>query len=252
MLADIVRMAAFFPWWLSIGLGILLFVFVPLGTVEPGSFRENVFAILIALVSKYGISLALVLGGVTNLLRRGKSAWMFGSIKRKGAIEMLRNLSWKDFEFLVSEYFKRQGYVAYLIDAQGADGGVDIRLQRDGNLFLVQCKHYQAWRVSVQVVRELYGVMAAEKAQGGFVIATGRFTGDALAFAQNKEITLIDGKQLGVLLQDDLGVLPTRDAGSQKESCPKCGSRLVRRNGSRGVFLGCSAFPKCRYTADVA
>ncbi len=34
--------------------------------------------------------------------------------------------------------------------------------------------------------------------------------------------------------------------------CPRCGRNLVRRNGRRGAFWGCSAFPKCRFTCDDA
>lgn len=29
--------------------------------------------------------------------------------------------------------------------------------------------------------------------------------------------------------------------------CPKCGSALVERHGKYGDFIGCSAYPKCRY-----
>lgn len=31
--------------------------------------------------------------------------------------------------------------------------------------------------------------------------------------------------------------------------CPKCGGKLVDRNGKHGSFVGCSNFPKCRYTS---
>jgi len=34
-------------------------------------------------------------------------------------------------------------------------------------------------------------------------------------------------------------------------SCPDCGANLVIRTGSRGPFLGCSAYPKCRHTENV-
>ena len=30
--------------------------------------------------------------------------------------------------------------------------------------------------------------------------------------------------------------------------CPKCGGQLVERTGKYGTFIGCSNFPKCRYT----
>ncbi len=30
--------------------------------------------------------------------------------------------------------------------------------------------------------------------------------------------------------------------------CPKCGGNLVERNGKYGKFIGCSRYPKCKYT----
>ena len=32
------------------------------------------------------------------------------------------------------------------------------------------------------------------------------------------------------------------------EICPQCGGKLIMRNGKYGSFIGCSNFPKCRYT----
>jgi len=37
-----------------------------------------------------------------------------------------------------------------------------------------------------------------------------------------------------------------------QEPCPECGGTLVVREGRRGKFLGCSGYPKCRYTRDYA
>lgn len=34
--------------------------------------------------------------------------------------------------------------------------------------------------------------------------------------------------------------------------CPQCGKALVKRKGSRGEFLGCSGFPKCRFTKNLS
>ena len=33
-------------------------------------------------------------------------------------------------------------------------------------------------------------------------------------------------------------------------NCPWCGNMLVERNGKRGKFIGCSNYPKCRYTRN--
>lgn len=34
----------------------------------------------------------------------------------------------------------------------------------------------------------------------------------------------------------------------QANICPRCGGQLVARKGKYGTFLGCSNYPKCRYT----
>jgi hypothetical protein len=33
--------------------------------------------------------------------------------------------------------------------------------------------------------------------------------------------------------------------------CPQCGKALVKRTGKRGAFVGCSGFPKCRFTKNL-
>ena len=35
------------------------------------------------------------------------------------------------------------------------------------------------------------------------------------------------------------------------EECPKCSKGLVQRLGRNGMFIGCSAFPECRYTRNI-
>lgn len=32
--------------------------------------------------------------------------------------------------------------------------------------------------------------------------------------------------------------------------CPRCGGKLVQRNGKYGTFVGCSNYPKCKYTLN--
>ena len=33
-----------------------------------------------------------------------------------------------------------------------------------------------------------------------------------------------------------------------KKRCPKCGGNLVKRNGKYGEFIGCSNYPRCKFT----
>lgn len=57
-------------------------------------------------------------------------------------------------------------------------------------------------KVRVTTVRELYVVMAAEAAVGGFVVTSGRLTPEAAAFAKGRNIELIDGPALMRPLRD--------------------------------------------------
>ena len=34
------------------------------------------------------------------------------------------------------------------------------------------------------------------------------------------------------------------------DKCPNCGSKLIKKNGSKGEFLGCSKFPKCNFSMN--
>jgi restriction system protein len=55
-------------------------------------------------------------------------------------------------------------------------------------------------------VRELYGVMAADGAAGGFVVSSGRFTYEAGAFAEGRIVRLLDGNALFTLIRSARGV----------------------------------------------
>lgn len=38
---------------------------------------------------------------------------------------------------------------------------------------------------------------------------------------------------------------------SNKNKCPRCSGDLIERNGKYGKFIGCSNYPKCKYTQKV-
>ena len=119
----------------------------------------------------------------------------------KRAVESLGGMPWQEFELLVGEAFRLQGYEA--VDGSGGetDRGVDLMLRKDGETYLLQCKQWKASKVSVSVVRELYGSMTATGAAGGFVVTSGQFTEEAVQFAQGHHVKLVDGPKLFELMQ---------------------------------------------------
>jgi len=180
-------------------------------------------------------------------------------VDKQTGIQSIRTLSWKEFEELVAEAYRRKGYTVIENPGRGADGGVDIRLQKNGQLHLVQCKQWQSQKVGVNVVREMFGLMTAESAASAIVICSGIFTQEAKSFAEGKAIDLVDGAQLEALIgQVRRASRETATPVRQKPSatlCPRCGSRMVLRTAKKGAnaggqFYGCSAFPKCRHAQE--
>lgn len=171
------------------------------------------------------------------------------------SIHSIRSLDWRNFEELVAEAYRRKGFKVTENRGAGSDGGIDIRLEKNGNVHLVQCKQWRSQKVGVKVVREMYGIMTAENASSVIIITSGAFTREALSFASNKRIDLVGGSQLEALLsQVQSPQIDERiDLVGVSDQCPNCGSKLVLKTAKRGArkgskFFGCSSFPKCRYT----
>ncbi|MEI5579262.1 restriction endonuclease, partial [Streptomyces brasiliscabiei] len=82
------------------------------------------------------------------------------------------------------------------------DGGVDIWLKKDGELSLVQCKHWKTRKVGVQVLREMYGVMLANQATRMIIVTSGSFTSEAIQFIEGKRFWLVDGNELVNMIED--------------------------------------------------
>ena len=143
----------------------------------------------------------------------------------------------------------------------GADGGVDIRLVKNGETHLVQCKQWRSNKVGVNIVREMFGVMTAQKAASVIIVTSGHFTREAQDFAAGKPIQLVDGPPAGRShrpgARGATGARRDPQKGGSGETLPRCGSDLVLRTAKKGPnagsqFWGCSAFPKCRHTEPFA
>jgi hypothetical protein len=117
----------------------------------------------------------------------------------------LTQVRWDDFERRVAEYYRSQGY---RVDHSGtgasyamADGGIDLKLYRDGEYVVVQCKHWNTGQVPHNAVHELIGVMHTEGAQRAILISSGEFTDHAMrSAAKFMPIQLIGGAEIRSML----------------------------------------------------
>lgn len=119
--------------------------------------------------------------------------------------DALTRVSWQEFERLIAEHFRQLGYqVEHTGTGDGTnrtDGGIDLKLRRDQETILVQCKHWTAFQVPHNAVHELIGVMHTQGATGAIVISSGEFTPAAVdAAAKFRHIRLIDGRAVRAML----------------------------------------------------
>ncbi|HEU6455565.1 MAG TPA: restriction endonuclease [Roseateles sp.] len=211
---DLIELVALLPWWAGVALGLSSYLLLhhvavqPITIVPAGQMGAMVTQGLwkgLATAGQYVMPvICLAAAGVSawrRKMRRGLVADVVGSQGH----DVLDGMSWREFELLVGEGFRLQGYHVTEKGGGGPDGGVDLVLSRPGRngaeKFLVQCKQWRALKVGVDVVRELYGVMAARGAAGGFVVTSGRFTDEAVRFASGRNLTLMDGPKVFSLIR---------------------------------------------------
>ena len=147
--------------------------------MQPGQLGAMVvqtFGKTLATIGQYLLPLICLAGAGISAWRRRERAALVQNVVQSKSADALDGMTWQQFEQLVGEAFRLQGYTVTETGGGGADGGVDLVLSKGGEKFLVQCKQWRAFKVGVDVVRELYGVMAARGAAGGFVVTSGRFT----------------------------------------------------------------------------
>jgi restriction system protein len=271
---DLLSVVSLLPWWAGVALAVLSYAVLhrlampgpAVAAVQPGQIGGLVVRSMgtaAANIGQYLLPLICLGGAFVSFWRRRQRKTLVADVVQTKGASALGGMSWREFEMLVGEAFRLQGYRVEETGGGGADGGVDLVLSKGTEKFLVQCKQWKAFKVGVAVVRELYGVMAAKGAAGGFVVTSGTFTEDAIAFASGRNVKLVDGVRLfGLIAQARQSIGVQSQASAQEApsasrsagpSCPVCTSAMVKRTAMKGAKAGsqfwvCSRFPGCRGT----
>lgn len=276
---DLIFIASRLPWWLSLLIAFVAWIFLhpiaissPPIITNPNQMGEAIAGQAwrtMAMILQYLIPLAFVLGAIGALVGGAKRKKLINDVAaatKPG--KTVEGISWREFEQLVGEVYRRKGFTVVETGGNGADGGIDLVLHMGSDKYLVQCKQWKAVKVGVTVIREFFGVMVAEGAAGGFVVTSGTYTQEAKAFAQGRNIQLVDGILLkhwvaaSRIEHNSPQVISLNQKNSVSTSsfsvpsCPVCRSVMKRRTAKRGAnvgneFWGCSHYPKCRGVVSI-
>ncbi|MGJ4802005.1 restriction endonuclease [Luteimonas sp. SDU82] len=146
------------------------------------------------------IGVALLIGSIATFhfrtvqLRRDET---------RAGIRALSGVSWRSFIHMVLDALSRRGY-RRVVDAENPAGDSDYILERDGDHWLLSCKHGSAFLLGRLTVNELSRAIELKGAVGGFLVTQGRITDDARPVASLQRIELLDGPALWPQLRDFL------------------------------------------------
>jgi restriction system protein len=263
---DLVDIVASLPWWAGVLLALGSYVLFTMLAQQPlaSGGQANLVAIF-ASALRIAAPILFLIGAVLSAVTQVKRTQLYGEATSGNPRSAIASMSWREFELLISEAYRRQGYAVAELGGGGPDGGVDLILTREGRRTLVQCKHWRAFSVGAPVVRELLGVMTDRGAHAGQVVTSGKYTAQAREFAAGHRIELIDGTDLTEWFAGSKvasGRTESQAEGREKEAnapaaavptCPTCMQPMVRRVAGRGpaagrAFWGCSTFPRCKGT----
>jgi len=160
----------------------------------------------------------------------------------------------EEFHRLLIEFFTANGFSAEPTPP-GLGDGVDLMLSKNDKTFVAQYRYWREHRVDVPMVRQQYTVMQAARADGVYVITTGEFSYKAIQFAEDKNISLIDGSKLRRLVSRSSNENDHSKAEGKTPNCPLCAAEMrvrtvVDDEGDDSRFWRCSNYPKCSGTID--
>ncbi|ENU4104997.1 restriction endonuclease [Pseudomonas aeruginosa] len=205
LIEDLIEIAIRLPWWVSllIAFGNWL-ILHPIANSQPEvpkdlhQMGQSVAGPLIRTFAFFGqfvLPAVFVIGAMGSVLAMAERKKLHANVANaREAGQTSEGISWREFDLLAGETFRRKGFTVVEKGGRGPDGGVDLVLHLGTEKYLVQCKQWKVINVDVTVIFEFFGVKVAEGAAGGFVVTSDRYTAEAKEFAEGRNIQLVDGK----------------------------------------------------------
>lgn len=206
---------------------LLSLAFYPgLGLIMPLAFDWTRSWLIAA--NAIGVSVAAVIS----------LGWLIAQIELKDRRHLLewttdlRHLSAQEFEWLVGELFRREGWTVKETGSQdGADGNIDLEITNGRERRLVQCKRWTSIHIGIDQIRGFAGTLRRERVDRGFFVTFSRFNAHAEREAKSTGVDLIDGSELYRRIE----------RVRRPEPCPTCESPMVLDRSPHGWWFRCVA-----------
>ena len=175
----------------------------------------------------------------------------------KAGIHEIDKMDGYQFETYLKALYKELGFKSDITQA-AADFGADLVMRDNNKKVVIQAKRYGYQnKVSIGAIQEVYSAIPYYKADQGIVITNSYYTAAARKLAKACKVRLLDRKDLISFIKQ---INPSFEAGeirrtvaAENRPCPLCNGELIQRTSHNGNhFMGCSNYPKCKHTENVA
>ena len=203
------NLVSMLPWWAGTTCALVSFLVLRwqatlqiLSTPEentPDTVVIGELAHWLAMFGQYLLPGLFLTAALLSAVKKTKRQNLYYKISNSVTQESLNNLSWRDFELLVGEYFKRRGF-----NVEKTKSGVDLIARKDKEKYLIQCQQWKICETGVHLVRELSEIVAEDEATRGIVVTSGEFDKDATTSANADNILLLGGRELHNKIKSDV------------------------------------------------
>ena len=117
------------PWWGGVALAVASYVFLHqlaqppsvkgLQAGQMGGFAASSLVSALAMVGQFLIPIVCLFGALGSFLARRRRQALISNVSQSKSADSLNNMSWREFELLVGEAFRLQGY---RVSEQGGAG----------------------------------------------------------------------------------------------------------------------------------
>ncbi|MHC3128604.1 MAG: restriction endonuclease [Candidatus Bathyarchaeota archaeon] len=113
----------------------------------------------------------------------------------------LETMDGYEFQKFVANLFKKLGFINIELGPPTADGGIDITMEQRTDLgsikYTIECKHHPERSIGRPVVQKLHSaIVHTPVLDKGIIVTSGHFSGQAIKYAEEVGIELVDIEKL--------------------------------------------------------
>ena len=140
------ELVSMLPWWGGVALALASYVLLhqlaqpPSGkglqAGQMGGFAANSLLSALAMIGQFLVPIVCLFGALGSFLARNRRQTLMSNVSQSKSADALNDMSWREFELLVGEAFRLQGYRVSEQGGAGPDGGIDLVLSKGSEKYL--------------------------------------------------------------------------------------------------------------------